>query len=49
LSKIFENINKLKLGEGNKSNQIKCIISAEGENMELKGQVKFAMEDNIEK
>ena len=48
LNKIFENINKLKLGEEMSSNQILCFISGEDEIVKFNSFIKIRTEENVE-
>ena len=48
LNKIFENIMKLSMGEGNASNQILRMISGEGEEVEFSPSVKVKSDEKIE-
>lgn len=48
LNKIFENINKLSMGEGNASNQILEMISGEGEKVGFSSSVKIKADEKIE-
>ena len=48
LNKIFENINRLRLGEDLNSNQIYAIISAEGEVVLYSSPIKIRTEENVE-
>jgi Dynein heavy chain, N-terminal region 2 len=48
LNKIFENINKLRLGDDLNANQISAIISAEGEVVTYSSAIKIRSEENVE-